>query len=123
MSDPSLWPLYALLAALLTSFLPIVNKRLLAEADVPLVAWGSNALSLPILAVAAFLLTPPVQTDLIFGLGVVVSGILNMIAALLSTAALQAGEASLVTPFLTFNPVFTLFISIFALHEIPGMAG
>jgi hypothetical protein len=38
-----------LTAALLTSSLPIINKRILTTADVAVVAWVPNALSLPIL--------------------------------------------------------------------------
>jgi uncharacterized membrane protein len=43
--------LFALIATLLTSFLPIFNKRLLHDARPALVAWVTNAASLPILAV------------------------------------------------------------------------
>ncbi len=50
-----MWLPLALTAAFLTSFLPIINKRLLADADVPVVAWGVNALSLPLLALASVL--------------------------------------------------------------------
>ena len=49
--------LLALIATILTSFLPILNKRLLRDARPALVAWGINAASLPILAVGALLLT------------------------------------------------------------------
>lgn len=37
------------------------------------------------------------------------------------TEALAQADASLVSPLLTFNPAFTLFIAFFALGEIPGL--
>ncbi len=118
-----MWFLYALIAALITSFLPIINKRLLRDTDASVVAWGFNALSLPLLAIATIVLMPASQVDEIFWLGIVASGILNMIATLLSTQALKLGDASLVTPFLTFNPIFTLVVSFFTLGEIPSATG
>jgi hypothetical protein len=42
--------LLALVATVLTSFLPIPNKRILRDAHPALVAWVTNAVSLPILA-------------------------------------------------------------------------
>jgi uncharacterized membrane protein len=49
--------LFALLATLLTSWLPILNKRLLQDARPALVAWAVNAASLPILAGGTLLVT------------------------------------------------------------------
>src|SRR5216683_7185600 len=47
----------ALVATILTSFLPILNKHLLRDARPALVAWVVNAASLPILAAGTLLLT------------------------------------------------------------------
>lgn len=49
--------LLALVATILTSFLPILNKRILRDARPALVAWVVNAASLPLLAVGTLLLT------------------------------------------------------------------
>ena len=49
--------LFALIATILTSFLPILNKQLLRDARPALVAWITNAASLPILAAGTLLLT------------------------------------------------------------------
>ena len=49
--------LFALVATVLTSFLPILNKHILRDARPPLVAWAINAASLPILAAGTLLLT------------------------------------------------------------------
>jgi drug/metabolite transporter (DMT)-like permease len=129
--------LLAFVATILTSLLPIVSKRLLRDARPAMVAWATNAGSLPLLAVGTLLLT---QCSLTFSSGrevacvarvPVVDGIfvgallgaalLNWAATLLSTVALSQADASLVSPLLTFNPAFTLFIAIFTLGEVPGL--
>ena len=52
-----MYALLALIATVLTSLLPILNKQLLRDARPALVAWAINAFSLPVLAVGTFLLT------------------------------------------------------------------
>src|SRR6266699_3743709 len=56
--------LLALIATILTSFLPILNKRLLQDARPALVAWVVNAASLPILLGGTLLLTQCSVTSL-----------------------------------------------------------
>jgi len=128
--------LLALVATILTSFLPILNKRLLQDARPALVAWIINAASLPILALGTLLLTQCSVTwkgdfplactvrvphvDTIFVLALLVSILLNWAATLLSTIALKKADAALVSPLLTFNPAFTLLIAAFLLGEVPG---
>lgn len=118
-----MWLVLALAAAFLTSFLPIINKKLLTQADVSVVAFGVNFLSLPLLGIASVLFLPLPEIDHIFWLGVTGSGVLNLAATLMSTRALKDADASLVTPFLTFNPAFTLLVAYFALGETPGLLG
>ena len=118
-----MWVLYALAAALLTSFLPIINKRILTAADVAVVAWVPNVLSLPILLVVTLALIGRPSVDGLFLLAVLASGILNLVATLASTRALQLADASLATPFLSFNPAFTLLLSVFTLREVPSVRG
>ncbi len=130
--------LLALVATLLTSFLPILNKHLLREARPALVAWITNAASLPILAVVTVLLTQCSITSLhggfsfsctarvphvdgIFVAALLASVALNWAATLLSTIALDKVDASLVSPLLTFNPAFTLLAAWLTLGEIPGV--
>ncbi len=118
-----MWALYALTAALLTSFLPIINKRILTAADVAVVAWVPNALSLPILLAVTLALIGWPSVDGLFLLAVLASGILNLVATLVSTRALQLADASVATPFLSFNPAFTLLLSSFTLREVPSVRG
>jgi drug/metabolite transporter (DMT)-like permease len=129
--------LLALVATALTSLLPILNKYLLRDARPALVAWITNAASLPLLAVGTGLLTqcslggPGVlplacaahfpHVDTIFVVALLASVALNWAATLLSTIALAKADASLVSPLLTFNPAFTLLIAALLLGEIPGL--
>ena len=128
----------ALIATVLTSFLPILNKHLLRDARPALVAWITNAASLPILAAGTFLLTQCSITslhgsiplsctaqiphiDVIFVAALLASALLNWAATLLSTLALGKADASLVSPLLTFNPAFTLLVAWLTLAEVPGV--
>ncbi|MFL5664333.1 MAG: EamA family transporter [Ktedonobacteraceae bacterium] len=127
-----MYALMALTATVLTSLLPILNKRILRDARPALVAWAINAFSLPILAVGTFLLTQCTltpfscttrlpQVDGIFIIALLASVVLNWGATLLSTYALAKADVSLVSPLLTFNPAFTLLIAWFAIAETPGL--
>ncbi len=107
--------LLALVATILTSFLPILNKGILRDARPALVAWVVNAASLPLLALGTLLLTQCSLTlasrgmpfsctphlphvDGIFVAALLASVILNFTATLLSTYALAQADASLVSP-------------------------
>jgi drug/metabolite transporter (DMT)-like permease len=129
--------LLALVATILTSFLPVLNKRILRDARPALVAWVVNAASLPLLALGTGLVTqcslmlasrsmpfscaPHLpHVDGIFVAALLASVALNFTATLLSTYALAQADASLVSPLLTFNPAFTLLVAWFSLGETPG---
>ena len=133
-----MYALLALLATILTSFLPILSKSLLRDTRPAQVAWAINAASLPLLAVGTLFLTQcsimnhlggaPVscttnlpRVDGIFLLALLGSAVLNGMATLLSTVALAKADASLVSPLLTFNPAFTLLLAWPALGEVPGL--
>jgi len=133
-----MYALLALLATILTSFLPILSKSLLRDTRPAQVAWAINAASLPLLAVGTLFLTQcsimnhpggaPIScttylpsVDGIFLLALLCSAVLNGMATLLSTVALAKADASLVSPLLTFNPAFTLLLAWPALGEVPGL--
>lgn len=73
-----MWLELALVAAFLTSFLPIVNKRLLADTPVSVVAWGVNALSLPLLGLVAVIagIAP------VFGFTAIGAGLVGYVSAI-----------------------------------------
>src|SRR5260370_10798022 len=130
--------LLALVATILTSFLPTLNKRLLRDSRPALVAWIINAASLPILAAGTLLLTQCSITPLhgsvslscaahvpridgLFVAALLASALFNWAATLLSTIALARADTSLVSPLLTFNPAFTLLLAWPTLGEAPGL--
>lgn len=119
-----MWAFLALGAAVLTSFNPILYKRMLKDADAIIVVWGVALISLPLLGLFAVALTSQIPTlDWLFIVGVLGSAVLNVIAHLASTQALKLTDASLVTPLLIFSLIFTVLISALFLGEIPSARG
>lgn len=119
-----MWILFALGAALLASFNPILYKQILKDADPLTVVWSVMLLSLPLLGFFTVILTPQLpQLDGVFALGVIGSAGLNSVAHLASTKALKLADVSLVTPLLIFSPVFTVLISAIFLGELPSARG
>lgn len=119
-----MWVFLALGAALLTSFNPVLYKRMLRDTEPVVLVWGVTLLSLPLLGIFAFILSPALPSiDGVFVASVLGSAILNVIAHLASTKALKLADISLVTPLLIFSPVFTVLISIVFLNEIPSVTG
>jgi transporter family protein len=119
-----MWAFFALGAAVLASFNPILYKRMLKDAEPIIVVWGATILSLPLLGLFTFALTSQIPTlDWLFAVGVIGSASLNVVAHLASTRALKLADASLVTPLLIFSPVFTVLISAVFLREIPSTRG
>src|SRR5687768_41931 len=120
----AIWAFLALGAAVLTSFNPILYKRILKDADPITIVWGVTLLALPLLGLFAALLTPQLPGwDWLFVFGVLGSAVLNAVAHFASTRALKLADASLVAPLLIFSPVFTLLISALFLREIPSARG
>ncbi len=119
-----MWAILALSAAVLTSFNPILYKRILKDADPIVVVWGVTLLALPLLGLFALALTPQLpRLDWLFVLGVFGSAGLNAVAHLASARALKQADVSLVTPLLIFSPVFTVLISAVILGETPTAQG
>ncbi len=119
-----MWAILALTTALLTSFNPILYKRMLGESGPVAVVWGVISLALPLLAVTTFALAPTLpRVDGLFLMAILGSATLNAFAHLASARSLKLADASLVTPLLTFSPVFTVFISFLFLGEAPEVRG
>ena len=119
-----MWVALALGAALLTSFNPILYKRILQDAEPIIVVWGVHLLALPLLGLFTLVLTSQFpRIDGLFVLSVSGAAGLNVVAHLASTKALKLADVSLVTPLLTFSPVFTLLISAILLGETPSVRG
>lgn len=122
-----MWVALALGAAFLTSFNSILYKRMLPTVGPVTLVWGVTTAALPILAIFTLWLTPGIPSfGTLFLPAVVGSALLNTVAHLASTRALESEDASVVTPLLIFSPVFTLLIAIVTLGEMPtplGIAG
>ncbi len=119
-----MWAILALGAAVLTSFNPILYKRMLGDVDPLVVVWGVVSLSLPLLAVFTFAGAPQWPAlDWLFALGVLGSAALNVVARLAASRALKLADASLIAPLLNFTPVLTLLISAVVLGEVPTPRG
>ena len=74
-----MWILFALGAALLASFNPIISKRLLADTDVSVVAWARQAFGLPLLAMNLVLFFGPLpRVDAWFFIGILGSAGLDI---------------------------------------------
>jgi len=119
-----MWVALALGTALLTSFNPILYKRILRDAEPLVVVWGVTLLALPLLGLFTLALTPQFpRLDGLFLFSVLGSAGLNVVAHLALTKALKLEDASLVTPLLIFSPVFTLLIASLFLGEMPSARG
>ncbi len=119
-----MWVVFALATAFLTSFNPILYKRLLGGSGPLIVVWAVIGLALPLLAITTFVLTPALpHVDGLFGAAVLGSALLNALAHFASARSLKLADASLVTPLLTLSPVFTVLISVFLLGEVPDARG
>lgn len=119
-----MWTILALGSALLTSFNPILYKRILKDVDPLIVVWVVTLLGLPLLGIFTLFLTPQMpRLDWIFLFAVIASAGLNVFAHLASTRALKLEDVSLVTPMLTFSPAFTVLIAAVFLDETPSIRG
>lgn len=119
-----MWFVLALGAALLTSFNPILYKKMLKDADTLVVVWGVTLIALPLLGLFTVVLTPTIpRLDWFFALAVIGSAGLNAAAHLASTRALKMADVSLVTPLLIFSPIFTVLIAAIFLGEMPSLLG
>jgi drug/metabolite transporter (DMT)-like permease len=118
-----MWVGLALGAALLTSLIPIIVKRLLHSVEVPVVIWAAQVTALPLLAAFAFgVFGVPVVVPGFFALATVIV-LLNTGAHLGATAALKAAEASLVAPLLAVSPAITLLLGALWLGNYPSVNG
>lgn len=119
-----MWAILALGAALLTSFNPILYKRILKNVDPLVLVWAVTLIGLPLLGIFTWTFTPQLsELDWVFAFAVLASAGLNAIAHLANTKALQREDAYLLTPLMIFTPVFTLVFAALTLGEMPSWRG
>ncbi len=113
-----MWAFFALGAAVLSSFNPILYKKMLKDIGPLQVIWAVTLLGLPLLGLLTFLQKPEFPGfDRLFLLAVLGSAGMNAAAHLASTQALKLEDVSVVTPLLIFSPVFTVVIAAVFLDE------
>lgn len=116
------WLPLALAAALLSATAETARKRLVRDLDPFGVAFVTAAVATAFLLPALALEPGPVAwAD--FGVAVLVSGGVNVVAAVLVARAYEASDLSLVTPLRGLTPVFTLIVAAVVLAEIPSWLG
>jgi drug/metabolite transporter (DMT)-like permease len=118
-----MWIVLALGTALLTSLTPIIVKRLLVAAEVPVVIWTAQLIALPLLATFALTIFGLSTVDHLFIVLVAIVALLNAAAHITATSALTHSDASLIAPLLTLSPVVTLGIGAVVLGEQPSRLG
>src|SRR5262249_3725355 len=95
------WAWLAFSAAILTSFNPILYKRILHDVVPIVVIWAVTVLSLPILAALTLVVLQQYpHVDWQFALAIVTAAGLDTLAQITSIRALKRDDASLVTPLL-----------------------
>ena len=117
-----LWAALALLGAVLDAGYYALAKRFLPSLEDEVLAAGGFLAASALLFVASLLRgIPAVAPDLL--LPVLVTGTINIIAALLVFHALRRTDLSLAVPMITFTLVFLMGSSYLVLGEIPTAAG
>lgn len=119
-----MWVVFALGAAVLSSFNPILYKRMLKDIGPLQLVWAVTLLGLPLLGFLSFLRKPEFSGfDWVFLLAALGSAGINVAAHVASTKALKLQDVSVVTPLLIFSPVFTIMIAAIFLDELLSARG
>jgi len=113
-----IWAILAGLTAFFESLKDVFGKRSLARADEYLVIWALVLFTCLTLLPAFFLSDRPVLGDR-FGVALLGSGSINVIATLLYIRALKVSDLSLAVPFVTFTPLFLLATAPLIVGEYP----
>lgn len=116
------WYLFALLGAMSDSTFYMLSKKLLRNIDqYVLAAWVFLTSSVALLLISIIRGVPAIGPA--FYSSVLVTGILNVIAAILYYKALRITDLSLSIPMISFTPVFLIFTSLVLLDEFPAGFG
>ncbi|MDW7727077.1 MAG: DMT family transporter [Candidatus Methanoperedens sp.] len=116
------WFLFALFGALFDSLFYMLSKRLLRNTDQYVLAGGVFLSSFVVLlAVSLYIGIPGIGQG--FYASVLVTAVLNVIAAVLYYRALRITDLSLSIPMISFTPVFLILTSFILLGESPSSLG
>lgn len=116
------WLFFSFLTALFESLKDVLCKKSLEDMDEYIVAWSLRLFCLPFLFPLLLLYPLPVLGKN-FWWALMISGLLNVVTAILYMKAIKQSDLSLSVPMLTFTPLFLLITSPFILGEYPTMFG
>jgi drug/metabolite transporter (DMT)-like permease len=116
------WILLTLLTAVCTSLRDVAQKQAGRRADPVVVALGVAAVPAVGLGAIALALGPP-SLGAGFGLALLVSGGINIVATPLVVWALQRSDLSLVAPLTSLTPLFMIATGAVVLGEMPDARG
>jgi uncharacterized membrane protein len=117
-----LWALLSLFTALSQAAKDLLCKKGLCEIDEYAVAWSIEVFSAIFLLPALLFIGIPVL-DQTFLLMIVVTALLDTLAAILYMKAIKSSPISLVAPMMMFTPMFLLITSPLILGEFPSVFG
>lgn len=116
------WYIFAILGAIFDSTFYMLSKQLLKTIDQYVLASGVFLSSfIVLLSVSIYRGIPDIGAA--FYLSIFVTGILNVVAAILYYKALKMTDLSLSIPMISFTPIFLIFTSFFLLNELPTTFG
>ncbi len=120
-----LWLLLSILTAVTSATIAIFSKMSLKHVDACVMAWlfrvVTTLLLFPIILIYG---VPSLSSE--FWLALAIGGTLNALTTLLYMKAIKYADVSLVSPLLTFTPLFLLVTSPLVVNEFPtpmGMVG
>lgn len=114
-----MWFFYSLFFAIYTAAYAVIVKKLTSNLSSVNILFLSMLFTLPFMVVLILFQGgfPMVTFD--FFKFMFSSSVLDVVAFLLAIEGIRRSNVSLVTPMSSFSPVFTTFIAMFTLHEIP----
>ncbi len=116
-----LWVILSVISGFWDSIMFALMKKL-SNADNTLVVWVQFAFALPFL-ILILVFNYPKHIDSNVYMVAIVNAILYVGSTFLFLKALNISELSVSLPMLSFTPLFLLFISYFALKELPSLVG
>lgn len=116
-----MWLLFASLNPVSESLKGVFSKRASKEVDPVLISWFNNIV--PALFYFPLLFFIEINWEPDFIAGVLVSGSINIVTAILYHKALKYGDISKVVPMLSFTPLFLLLTAPLITGEKPGILG
>ena len=117
-----LWVVLAVLTAVSESLKDLFSKRSVDGVDPYVVSWALRFFALFLVGPVLLLEGIPALGD-DFWWSLVVDAVLNVLAAILYTHALQRGDLSATVPIITFTPLFLLATSPLIVGEFPTVIG